>query len=192
MVQIRDLKSKTTIWDVSFEDILDGEGNIVERVVHGLELDKGLASIDRTLSESQLRYVITSTIKEAINKVYSKAISDSESEKKVYGCLSRDFGPSKGKIGEFKYINGDLGSHTCEWLHKFGRYNDVRMYISLKHTYCLMRREDNGTFFFTEIVPAPEIGEDETKFQAKRPHEVPPILLKDARFLLQKAKSRHT
>ena len=114
------------------------------------------------LTESQLKKMIAESLREALNEMCETV----------------------GKIGEFEIINGSWGTKRCDSLKNFGYYNDVRMYFSNEHTYCLMRREDNGTFFFAEIVPAPELGKNETKYEPKRPSEVPNKILRDAKNYL--------
>lgn len=52
-------------------------------------------------------------------------------------------------------------------------------------TYCLLKRCDKGTYFFAEIVDAPELGKGETKFQPLKPSEVPRIILRDVQSLLR-------
>lgn len=114
------------------------------------------------LNESQLRGMIEKHLKKVLNEMREPV----------------------GKIGEFEIIDGSWGTYRCDSLKDFEPFNDVRMYYSDEHTYCLMRREDNGTFFFAEIVPAPELGKNETKFEPKRPSEVPNKILRDAQELL--------
>lgn len=114
------------------------------------------------LNESQLRGMIEKHLKKILNEMREPV----------------------GKIGEFEIIDGSWGTYRCESLKDFEPFNDVRMYYSDEHTYCLMRREDNGTFFFAEIVPAPELGKNETKFEPKRPSEVPNKILRDAKNYL--------
>lgn len=114
------------------------------------------------LTESVLKEMIAESLREALNEMREPV----------------------GKIGEFEIIDGSWGTYRCESLKDFEPFNDVRMYYSDEHTYCLMRREDNGTFFFAEIVPAPELGKNETKFEPKRPSEVPNKILRDAKNYL--------
>lgn len=52
------------------------------------------------------------------------------------------------RLGEYEVIDGIFASCKAPSLERFGYFNDVRMYYSSCHTYCLMRREDNGTCFF--------------------------------------------
>ena len=114
------------------------------------------------LDEAGLKEIIAESLREALNEIFEPV----------------------GKIDEFEIIDGSWGTKRCDSLKKFGYYNDVRMYYSNEHTYCLMRREDNGTFFFAEIVPAPELGKNETKYEPKRPSEVPNKILRDAKNYL--------
>ena len=114
------------------------------------------------LTESMLKSMIAESLREALNEIFEPV----------------------GKIDEFEIINGSWGTKRCDSLKKFGYYNDVRMYYSNEHTYCLMRREDNGTFFFAEIVPAPELGKNETKYEPKRPSDIPNNILRDAKKFL--------
>lgn len=97
-----------------------------------------------------------------------------------------------GRIGEYECKNGFLRTLKAPSLKQFGYFNDVRLYYSPSHTYCLLRREDNGTLFFAEIIDAPEIGKNDTKFVPRKPSEVPNVILRDAQSLLRKAKSQHT
>lgn len=96
-------------------------------------------------------------------------------------------------LGNYQVINGLWESKTSDSLKEFGTYNDIRMYFSNETTYCLLRREDNGTFFFAEIVPAPELGTEsgkkKTKYEPRRPSEVPKNILQDAQALLRSLKS---
>lgn len=114
------------------------------------------------LDETGLKEMIAESLREALNEIFEPV----------------------GKIDEFEIIDGSWGTKRCDSLKNFGYYNDVRMYYSNEHTYCLMRREDNGTFFFAEIVPAPELGKNETKYEPKRPSDIPNKILRDAKKFL--------
>ena len=130
------------------------------------------------------------------NKHRDKAIIITESyiRSMVRECISRILQEDRRKptLGEYEVVDGFFRSCIAPSLKQFGAYNDIRMYYSPSHTYCLLRREDNGTLFFAEIVDAPELGRDETKFAPRKPSEVPAILLRDAQSLLRKAKNQRT
>lgn len=121
------------------------------------------------LTSSDLKHIITESVQRILQ----------EQESKV------------GKrLGEYEVIDGRFASCKAPSLERFGYYNDVRMYYSPCHTYCLMRREDNGTLFFAEIVTAPELGKNQTKYVPRKPNEVPSFILRDAQSLLRKAKNQ--
>lgn len=113
-------------------------------------------------------------------------------EKSVRGILKELYEPVY-YLGNYMVINGLWESKTSDSLKEFGTYNDIRMYFSNENTYCLLRRENNGTFFFAEIIPAPELGTEngkkKTKYEPRRPSEVPKNILQDAQALLRSLKS---
>lgn len=120
-------------------------------------------------------------------------INENDIRKMVRECVYRILDESyNGRIGEYECKNGFLRALKAPSLKQFGYFNDVRLYYSPSHTYCLLRREDNGTLFFAEIIDAPEIGKNETKYVPRKPSEVPTIILRDAQSLLRKAKRPHT
>lgn len=90
-------------------------------------------------------------------------------------------------IGEYEVIDGwgEGVEYKAPSLKQFGVFNDIRMYLSKTHTYCLHRRIDNGKYFFSEIVPAPELGKDETKFVPRHLSAIPSAICQDALRLLQ-------
>lgn len=145
-------------WNFAYR--IDGETIYVEDACHAQNMHENKQVVK--LTESQLRGMIEKHLKKVLNEMREPV----------------------GKIGEFEIIDGSWGTYRCESLKDFEPFNDVRMYYSDEHTYCLMRREDNGTFFFAEIVPAPELGKNETKFEPKRPSEVPNKILRDAKNYL--------
>lgn len=161
----------------------------------------GLETIYIRITNCIFDYMVT----EGLNKKYkgknsammdtSNKITITESDirnmvrESVYRIL--DESPN-GRIGEYECKNGFLRTLKAPSLKQFGYFNDVRLYYSPSHTYCLLRREDNGTLFFAEIIDAPEIGKNDTKFVPRKPSEVPNVILRDAQSLLRKAKSQHT
>lgn len=110
------------------------------------------------LSEVDLKYIVS----ESVERILSEQIMQYP------------------KIGDYTIVP-DLGSmvHRSDSLKNFGWHYYILMYYSDEHTYCLMQREDNGKFFFTEIVDAPELGEKETKFTPVSVHNIPAIILQD-------------
>lgn len=92
---------------------------------------------------------------------------------------------SKQMIGDYEIMDGDGLEHEADSIIQFGHFNDIRMYVSNADTYCLMKRCDNGSYFFTQIVDAPELGEKETKFKPVKPKDVPSIILRDAQSLIR-------
>ena len=121
-------------------------------------------------------------------------IKESDIRKMVRECISRILQEDRRKptLGEYEVVDGFFRSCIAPSLKQFGAYNDIRIYYSPSHTYCLLRRENNGTLFFAEIVDVPELGRNETMFAPRKPSEVPAILLRDAQSLLRKAKNQRT
>jgi len=91
------------------------------------------------------------------------------------------------KVGAYTIVP-DMGGmvHRSVSLKNFGWYYYILMYYSDEHTYCLMQREDNGKFFYTEIVDAPELGEKETKFIPVSISDIPVQIHHDAQLRLRK------
>lgn len=149
-----------------------------EGYTHTFYLD--LKASDFGLNESRSKNIIrltSSDLKHIITESVQRILQEQESK--------------VGKrLGEYEVIDGRFASCKAPSLERFGYYNDVRMYYSPCHTYCLMRREDNGTLFFAEIVTAPELGKNQTKYVPRKPNEVPSFILRDAQSLLRKAKNQ--
>ena len=91
-------------------------------------------------------------------------------------------------IDGFEVVDGDGLKHTCDSLQKFGLYQIFRIYDSDDITYCLMRRCDNGKYFYTTIVDAPELGKNETKFKPLSHKEVPRSIFLDSLSLIRQLK----
>lgn len=99
-------------------------------------------------------------------------------------------------VGKYEVVNGldeyDITPYLYHSLRRFGWTYQVKMYFSEDDTYCLLRRKDNKKLFFAKIVPAPELGEKQTKFVPCRPKEVPQIIFQDVqRFLSHSSESEH-
>lgn len=87
---------------------------------------------------------------------------------------------------KYEIIDGDRIEMRHESLSQKGWFNDIRMYHSPNKTYCLLKRCDNGKYFYALIVPAPELGKDETKFEIVPYKSVPFSIRQDSLSLLQK------
>ena len=124
---------------------------------------------------------------------YQKMIlKESDLKSIIRDCLNRILSQlSKQNVGKYEVIDGDSLEHEADSITQFGHFNDIRMYTSDEETYCLMRRCNNGTYFFTKIVDAPELGEKETKFVPVKPKDVPPIILRDAQSLIHSSATLH-
>lgn len=71
---------------------------------------------------------------------------------------------------------------SCDSIPQFGEYWHHRMYYSKEHTFCIMKRCENGRYFCVEIVDAPEIGEKKTKYKPVPIRNIPKIILQDLRY----------
>ena len=91
-------------------------------------------------------------------------------------------------IDGFEVVDGDGLKHICDSLQKFGLYQIFRIYDSDDITYCLMRRCDNGKYFYTTIVDAPELGKNETKFKPLSHKDVPRAILLASLSLIRQLK----
>lgn len=119
-------------------------------------------------------------------------LNESDLRKIIKECLSRMLLEQKRQmLGNYEIIDGDGLVHEADSIIQFGHYNHIRMYSSGTETYCLMKRCDNGTYFFTQIVDAPELGEKQTKFKPMKPKDVPPIILRDAQSLIHSSAILH-
>ena len=119
-------------------------------------------------------------------------LTESDVRRMVKECVERILSEQqKRKIGIYDVIDGDSLEHEADSIIQFGHFNDIRMYSSDEETYCLMRRCNNGAYFFTKIVDAPELGEKETKFVPVKPKDVPPIILRDAQSLIRSSATLH-
>lgn len=84
------------------------------------------------------------------------------------------------KLGPYDIVPSNdflITRYRCDSLKQFGEYRNYVMYSSDTDTYCFMQRVDNNTFFCAKIIPAPELGEKQTKFQAVKQDEIPNIIL---------------
>ena len=108
------------------------------------------------LSEADLRYIVSESVRRVCEQ------SDKEYP----------------KVGDF-YVVWDTSGivHYYTSLKKFDDVKHIVMYFSKANTYCVMQRVDNQKYFFTEIVDAPELGENETKFIPVSLSSVPSFLL---------------
>ena len=112
-------------------------------------------------------------------------LKESELWSIIKECVERVFSEQKRQmLGDYEIMDGDGLEHEADSIIQFGHFNDIRMYFSEEDTYCLMRRCDNGSYFFTQIVDAPELGEKKTKYKPVKPKDVPPIILRDAKSLI--------
>lgn len=126
--------------------------------------NEGKSNVMR-LSEADLRYIVSESVRRVCEQ------SDKEYP----------------KVGAYTIVP-DMGSmvHRSVSLKNFGWHYYILMYYSDEHTYCLMQREDNGKFFYTEIVDAPELGEKETKFIPVSISDIPAQIHHDAQLRLRK------
>lgn len=110
----------------------------------------------------------------------------------VRESVERILGTSREKVGGYEIIDGDcFTKNYAPSLKEFGAFLEIRMYCSKNHTYCFHCRYDNGMPFWAEIVPAPELGKNSTKYRPISVTKVPSIILDDAQSLLRKAKKAH-
>lgn len=118
--------------------------------------------------------ITESEIRDMVRESAIRLISESETDTTEY-------------IGEYEVIDGwgEGVEYLAPSLKQFGIFNDIRMYLSKTHTYCLHKRIDNGKYFFSEIVPAPELGKDETKYVPCHLSEIPSVIRQDALRLLR-------
>lgn len=97
-------------------------------------------------------------------------------------------------VGKYEVVNGldeyDITPHLYLSMKRFGWTYHVKMYFSEDESYCLLRRKDNRKLFFAKIIPAPELGEKETKFVPCRPKDVPHIIRQDAQLCLSHSSKR--
>lgn len=113
-------------------------------------------------------------------------LNESELRALIKDCVTKVLSEQqKRMLSNYEIIDGDGMEHEADSIIQFGHFNDIRMYCSEEDTYCLMRRCDNGSYFFTQIVDAPELGEKETKFKPVKPKDVPSIILRDAKSLIR-------
>ena len=94
-------------------------------------------------------------------------------------CIIAEEYPNVFQIGKWKcVVGGDIyeieGKGDCQ---------GIRMYMDMsskdKTTFCLFKRRDNGKFFYSTIVPAPERGPRETKFLTVPVSKVPREIRQD-------------
>lgn len=96
------------------------------------------------------------------------------------------------KIDKYTVMDGNyLAKSTAPSLPQFGFFYEIRMYDSPEDTYCLMMRDDNKSPFMTKVVDAPELGENETKFEPVLPKDIPTPIYRDVQLLLRKARTQH-
>lgn len=116
-------------------------------------------------------------------------ITESEIRDMVRESVERILESQREKIGDYEIMNGDcFTKNYAPSLKEFGAFLEIRMYYSKHHTYCLHCRYDDGMLFWTEIVPAPELGKNQTKYRPISVSKVPSIILHDARALFRKLK----
>ena len=115
------------------------------------------------MQESELRGIVKKVIKENLDKYVDK------------------------KIGEFDVLNGDNAFGwdpiQADGIEDKGFISPIRMYSSDDLTIAMFKRRDNGKYFYAKIVPAPELGEKATKWQAVRLKEVPQKIIQDQHTL---------
>lgn len=198
MVSIVDPKTKSTVWDVSFENIVDGNGNTIARAVHGIELDKVLASADKTmdtvresftkkenppekifihnvkpmvLKESQQRKIVREVVKSVLNeKLYNSSVEP---------MIDR-------RIGDYDVLDGSWTEQILCDIPQKGWIQDICMYSAMNtggKTYALYRRCDNGKYFFTEKVRHPDDEYIHTNIVSYK--SVPSIIWNDAKALIR-------
>lgn len=129
-----------------------------------------------------------------VNESITRVIHLNESEllALIKDCVKKVISEQqKRMLGDYEILDGDGMEHEADSIIQFGHFNDIRMYVSNTDTYCLMKRCDNGTYFFTRIVDAPELGEKQTKFKPMNPKDVPPIILRDAQSLIHSSTTLH-
>lgn len=161
------------------------KNNLVWQYISSLprQAQIALSEIAEGIKESKIstKVIITeSEIRDMVRESVIRLISESETDTTEY-------------IGEYEVIDG-WGEGVEYWapsLKQFGFFNDIRMYLSKTHTYCLHKRIDNGKYFFSEIVPAPELGKDETKFVPRHLSEIPSAICQDALRLLRILRKLH-
>lgn len=125
------------------------------------------------------------------NKILQR-LTESAIVDMVRESVERILGTSREKVGGYEIIDGDcFTKNYAPSLKEFGAFLEIRMYCSKNHTYCFHCRYDNGMPFWAEIVPAPELGKNSTKYRPISVTKVPSIILDDAQSLLRKAKKAH-
>lgn len=132
--------------------------NIIQRrQTQQLQANEGKSIVK--LNEADLRYVV------------------SESVRRIYEHSDKEY----PKIGDYTVVpDTDSMEHYSDSLKHFGWYHHVLMYFSNAHTYCLMQRVDNRKYFFVEIVDAPELGENKTKFTPVSMRDIPTQIYQDS------------
>ena len=139
----------------------------VGKCVRKYGLKEPIEKSNVTLMENTLRHIIQKHIRKTLLEYREKA------------------------VGKYTAIDGDGLKWQADSIIQFGWYNNIRMYDSDDDTYCLMRRYENGMYFFTKIVDAPELGKDETKFVPVKAKDVPSVILRDARSLIRLQTKEH-
>ena len=97
-------------------------------------------------------------------------------------CACEVLSEERRKIGEYEVIEGSgiMGTCRAPSIKQFGWFAELCMYYSKAHTYCLHLRKKTDKGFFCEIVPAPELGENETKYVPRHLSEIPVAIRQDA------------
>ncbi len=109
-------------------------------------------------------------------------IGESQQRSIFHQCVREVLSEERRKIGEYEVIEGPGIVSLC-WapsIKQFGMFYELRMYYSKAHTYCLHLRKENDKGFFCEIVPAPELGENKTKYVPRHLSEIPSPIRQDA------------
>ena len=125
---------------------------------------------------------MTTTPYESLLRSNCLLVAEYQSGNLFQQCAREVLSEERRKIGEYEVIEGSgiMGTCRAPSIKQFGWFAELCMYYSKAHAYCLHLRKKTDKGFFCEIVPAPELGENETKYVPRHLSEIPVAIRQDA------------